>query len=77
VDLGGNQPGTTVVATLSGSQFTGTGVVQVPLSISGNSFVRVQVRLSTGAVAGISNPTWMFPTPPPVSVPAARLSATV
>jgi hypothetical protein len=75
VDKGGNSPGTAVVATLQGSQFTGASVVQVPLSISGACFVRVQVRLSSGVFAGISNPTWMFPSTPPVPVPQARLSA--
>lgn len=77
VDKGGNHPGVSVVATLKGSQFTGTGVVQVPLSISGPTFVRVQAVLTNGQVAGISNPSWLFPRPPTVTVPQARLSAAV
>jgi hypothetical protein len=77
VDKGGNKPGSSVVSTLNGSQFTGTGVVQAPLSISGPCYVRVQVLLSNGQVAGISNPTWMFPKPPSVTVPQARLSAQI
>jgi hypothetical protein len=76
VDKGGNQPGSSVVKTLKGSQFTGAGVVQVPLSISGPCFVRVQAVLTNGQVAGISNPTWLFPKPPTVTIPPARRSAT-
>jgi hypothetical protein len=76
VDKGGNKPGSSVVATLNGSRFTGVGVVPVPLSISGPCYVRVQAVLTNGQVAGISNPTWMFPKPPTVTIPPARRSAT-
>jgi hypothetical protein len=32
--------------------------------------------LTNGQVAGISNPTWLFPRPPTVTIPPARRSAT-
>jgi hypothetical protein len=75
VDKGGNNPGSHVVATLKGSQFTGSGVVSVPFTISGPCFVRVQAVLTNGLTAGIANPTWMFPSAPAVTIPQPRLTA--
>lgn len=76
VDMGGNSVAMTTATTLPGSRFTGSGVVAVPLTVSRPSFLRVVVVLANDTIAAVSNPTWLFPTPPAgVTVPQARVSA--
>ncbi len=78
VDRGGNSVALTTAASLAGSRFTGSGVVAVPLTVSRPSFLRVAVVLASGKIAAVSNPTWLFPTPPAgVTVPHSRVSAPV
>jgi hypothetical protein len=72
VDFAGQDPGTTVVASLPASRFTGTGAVAVPVAMGTGCFVRAQVRRA-GALVATGNPTWLLPTAPPGGVPAARL----
>ena len=74
--MGGNSVAMTTATTLSGSRFTGSGVVAVPLTVSRPSFLRVVVVLANNTIAAVSNPTWLFPTPPAgVTVPQGDVAA--
>lgn len=76
VDYAGPQqpsPTTEVVGTLPDTAFS-TGTVDVAVDTSESSFLRTQVRDSSGTVIGLSNPVWLLRTNPPGgrAVPAAR-----
>jgi hypothetical protein len=73
VDLAGQDPATTVVATFPRSSFpaSGTGTVTTTINTSTSCFVRPQVRLN-GVLVATGNPTWLLRTPPPAGIPAAR-----
>ena len=71
---GNPSPGTPVIQTLPASAFsTGPAAVRVDTSQS-SSFVRTQVRDSTGTVIALSNPVWLLRENPPAgrTIPAAR-----
>lgn len=62
---------TTVIASVPRSALT-TGSVQLNVDCRESSFVRTQVRDSTGRVVALSNPVWLLRTTPPTGIPAAR-----
>jgi hypothetical protein len=62
---------TKVIATYTASQLTG-GSVTLPVDTTKSSFVRSQVRNSSGAIVGVSNPAWLLRTAPPRGIPARR-----
>ncbi len=72
VDYAANvDPGTTVVRTLTPAGFSG-GVAIVSVDTSTSRFFRAEVRSSTGAVIGSSNPVWLLRQQPPQGIPAPR-----
>ena len=76
VDYAGPQnpdPGTPVIQTLPASAFS-TGTAAVRVDTNQSSFVRTQVRDSTGTVIALSNPVWLLRENPPEgrAIPAAR-----
>jgi hypothetical protein len=72
VDYAGSQdPGTTVVRTLSPTAFSG-GVHPTSVDTAGPKFVRVQVLDSQGQIVGSSNPIWLLRQQPPTGVPTPR-----
>jgi hypothetical protein len=74
VDFAGNDPGTSVVATIKAATFAKSGLASLAVSTTTSCFVRVQVRTSAGAIVGISNPIWLLQTPPAAGIPPARLA---
>lgn len=72
VDYTGNNPGTSVIATVAASAFGATGVVRRAVSTTTGGFFRTQVRNSSGELIGASNPVWLLSTPPPTGIPVAR-----
>lgn len=78
VDYTGNDPGTSIVATIPGTRFAGAGVVSTTLTTPVSSFFRVQV-VDPGLEAplqliGGGNPTWSLRKPPPDGIPSPRLA---
>jgi hypothetical protein len=73
VDLTGQDPGTTVVASFARAAFgaTGTGTVQATVSTTTACFVRPQVRRN-GTLVATGNPTWLLRNLPPGGIPAPR-----
>jgi hypothetical protein len=73
VDLAGQDPATTVVATFPRSSFgtSGSGTVSVAVDTATSCFIRPQV-LQNGVLVATGNPTWLLRTPPPGGVPANR-----
>lgn len=72
VDYAGAQdPGTSVVRTLTPSAFSG-GVASLDVDTTTNRFYRVTVLNSAGQVVGIGNPVWLLRQPPPGGIPPAR-----
>jgi hypothetical protein len=74
VDFAGNDPGTSVVATIKAATFAKSGLASLAVSTTTSCFVRVQVRTSAGVIVGISNPIWLLQTPPAAGIPPARLA---
>lgn len=66
-------PGSAVVAQLPASAFA-TGSAGLTVDTSRSSFVRVEVRTSTGKVVAFSNPVWLLQEPPPVAPATPRRS---
>ncbi|MDQ3055139.1 MAG: hypothetical protein M3R66_15400, partial [Actinomycetota bacterium] len=66
-------PGTQVIKTFPATAF-GTGNATVRVDTNQSSFVRSQVRDSTGTVIALSNPVWLLRENPPAgrTIPAAR-----
>jgi hypothetical protein len=71
VDLTGQDPGTTVLASLPASRFTGSGTVSVSVPTGLACFVRPQVRRA-GALVASGNPTWLLRSAPPGGIPPSR-----
>jgi hypothetical protein len=70
---GNPSPGTPVIQTLPASAFA-TGTAAVRVDTNQPSFVRTQVKDSTGTVIALSNPVWLLRENPPGgrTIPAAR-----
>jgi hypothetical protein len=62
---------TTVIASYTAAQLAGGSVTQ-QIDTSKSRFVRTQVRDSSGAVIGLSNPVWLLRSAPPGGIPPAR-----
>ncbi len=62
---------TKVIATCTASQLAG-GSITLPVDTTKSSFVRTQVRNSSGTVVGLSNPAWLLRTAPPRGIPPPR-----
>jgi hypothetical protein len=73
VDLTGQDPGTTVVASFARTAFgaTGTGTVQATVNTTSACFVRPQVRRN-GTLIASGNPTWLLRATPAGGIPAPR-----
>jgi hypothetical protein len=74
VDYTSSDPGTLIAQTLPATSFSGSGVASVIINTSASTFVRIQVRNSSGAIIGVSNPVWLLQAPPPAGIPAARIA---
>jgi hypothetical protein len=72
VDYTGVDPGTKIVASLSSASLRTAGKATLQIDTTKSSFVRVQVRNSSGAIIGISNPIWTLKSPPPGGIPTPR-----
>ena len=72
VDATGTEPGTTRLATISAAEFGTSALASRTVDTSASSFVRAQVRSSTGTVIGISNPVWLLRQVPPSGIPVPR-----
>ncbi|MDQ4037966.1 MAG: hypothetical protein M3313_06380, partial [Actinomycetota bacterium] len=70
---GNPSPGTPVIKTLPATALS-TGTTEVRMTTDQSSFVRTQVRDSTGTVIALSNPVWLLRENPPGgrAIPAAR-----
>ena len=62
---------TKVIATYPAADLAG-GSVTLSVDNSASSFVRTQVLDKTGTVIGLSNPAWLYRSPPPGGIPPAR-----
>jgi len=67
----GDDPATTVEASLPASAFSADGLAEVPISTGSDCFVRPQVRRA-GTVVATGNPTWLLRSAPPEGIPPAR-----
>lgn len=64
-------PNTSHIAEYSKSQLA-SGQVKLSVDNSKESFIRTEVRDSSGTTVGASNPVWMLRKTPPGGIPAAR-----
>lgn len=74
VDYAGQDP-VTVVRSRPAADLgrSGTGTLTFGVDTSRSCFVRAQVRLADGRLAGTSNPVWLLRETPPDPVPPARV----
>ena len=72
IDYAGQDPLTGVLARLPANTFNSSGQASTSFDVSSSMFVRTQVRDSTGRIIGLSNPAYLFQTPPPGGIPPER-----
>ena len=64
-------PNSAVIATYGAAELSG-GSITLPVDCCVSSFVRTQVKSSSGVVVALSNPAWLLREIPPDGIPTPR-----